>query len=100
MNITYISACMDSSGYAEAARNHIVALDEVGVNVNVIPISFEGYRSDLGRLGARVQDMIKKHHPGDIQIIHATPQNYIRLKDAGKYNIGYAAWETDKLPDG
>ena len=98
MNVTYISACLDSSGYAEAARNHIAALDSVGVNVNVVPISFEGYRSDLGRLGAKVQDLIKRHHPGDIQILHMTPQNYNRMRDLKKYNIGYAAWETDRLP--
>lgn len=100
MNVTYVSACMDSSGYAEAARNHIAALDTAGVKINVVPISFEGYRSDLGRLGAIVQGMIGKNPPGKIQIIHATPQNYPRLKDPAKYNIGYCAWETDLLPAG
>lgn len=100
MNITYVSACMDASGYAEAARNHIAALDTAGVKINVVPISFEGYRSDLGRLGAMVQGMIGKNPPGNIQIIHATPQNYPRLKNPAKYNIGYCAWETDLLPAG
>jgi len=100
MDITYVSACSDSSGYAEAARNHIAALDSAGVRINVVPISFEGYRSDLGRLGAKIQGMIGKNPKGKIQIIHATPQNYPRYRDPNMYSIGYCAWETDKLPLG
>lgn len=99
MNITYVSAALDQSGYAEAARNHIAALDSVGVNVNVVPISFERYRSNLGRLGAIVQGLAGKNPAGDIQILHLTPQNYLKYKDPNKYNIGYVAWETDRFPD-
>ncbi len=99
MNITYVSACMDSSGYAAAARNHIAALDHVGVTVNVKTVSFEGYRSDLGRLGTLVQSLINRNPEGKIRIIHLTPQNYANTIKSDKYNIGYAAWETDKLPN-
>jgi len=100
MDITYVSACADASGYGEAARNHIAALDSAGVKVNVKPISFEGYRSDLGKLGIAIQNMIGKHHGGKIQIIHATPENYIKFKSQIQYNICYCAWETDRLPFG
>jgi len=98
MNITYVSACLDSSGYAEAARNHIAALDHVGVTVNVKAVSFEGYRSDLGRIGTLVQSLIGRNPEGDIQVLHLTPQNYKNLVKEDKYNIGYCAWETDRLP--
>ena len=98
MNITYVSACMDASGYAEAARNHIAALDSAGVTINVVPISFEGYRSDLGKLGAIIQGMVGRNPGGKIQIIHATPENYPRVIKREMYNIGYVAWETDKIP--
>lgn len=97
MNVTYMSACLDSSGYAQAARNHIGALDSVGVKVNVVPVSFEGYRSDLGNLGTLVQSLVSRNPPGDIQILHLTPENYSKAPKA-KYTIGYSAWETDKLP--
>lgn len=98
MNVTYVSACLDSSGYAEAARNHIAALDHVGVTVNVKPVSFEGYRSDLGRLGVLVQSLMNRNPDGRIQILHLTPQNYSAFTQPNKYNIGYCAWETDHLP--
>lgn len=98
MNVTYISSCLDSSGYAAAARNHIAALDHVGVTVNVKPVSFEGYRSDLGKLGTLVQSLINRNPEGNIRILHLTPQNYPKLIKSDKYNIGYCAWETDLLP--
>jgi glycosyltransferase involved in cell wall biosynthesis len=90
---------MDASGYAEAARNHIAALDHVGVSVNVKPVSFEGYRSDLGRIGDLVQSLINRNAEGNIRILHVTPPNYPKTIDPNKYNIGYCAWETDRLPD-
>jgi glycosyltransferase involved in cell wall biosynthesis len=90
---------MDSSGYAEAARNHIAALDSVGVKVEVKPVSFEGYRSDLGKLGAIVQSKVKNNPKNKIQILHLTPQNYSKFIGSNNYNIGYCAWETSLLPE-
>jgi len=89
---------MDSSGYAEAARNHIAALHISGVKVHVKPVSFESYKADLGGLGALVHSLVNHTSKSKITILHATPQNYPRMKVANSYNIGYAAWETDKLP--
>lgn len=98
MEVTYISACFDSSGYAEAARNNIAALDAVGVEVHPTPISFEAYRADMGEIGSRIKGMMDR--PGDprIQIIHATPENYSKFIRPTKYNIGYTTWEASKLP--
>jgi len=98
MKVTYISACLDQSGYAEAARNNIAALDSVGVDVAVTPISFEAKRTDHGRLGNLIERLSKKDQNSDIRILHATPHHYPKLVQSGKYNIGYAAWETSLLP--
>lgn len=99
MKVSYISACLDASGYAEAARNHIAALAHAGVKVDVKPVSFEGFRSDLGKLGAFVTSMVNQHASNKVQILHLTPQNYRKYITENTYNIGYCAWETDKLPD-
>ncbi len=99
MRLSYISACLDASGYAEAARNHIAALDRVGVQVDVKPVSFEGYRSELGKLGAIVQSKIKPKAKNKIQILHLTPENYAKFISPDNYDIGYCAWETSQLPD-
>lgn len=98
--VAYIAACLDSSGYAEAARNHIAALHEAGVKVDVTPVTFEGYKSDLGKLGLLVQSLANKDSNARIQILHLTPENYKMMTRKDRYNIGYTVWETSKLPAG
>jgi len=98
MKATYISACLDSSGYAEAARNNIAALNKAGVDLAVQPVSFEGKKTDQGKLGNLIKRLAKKPTDNPIQILHLTPQHYPRLVHGHKYNIGYAAWETSLLP--
>ena len=98
MKIAYIAPYRDASGYALAARNNIGALHKVGVPLSVVPISFESKKTDTGKLG-KICDALQGSTDGcNIQIIHATPPNIPRLIDRSKYNIGYVAWETSKLP--
>lgn len=101
MKVSYVSACFDSSGYAEAARNNIGALDALGVEVNVVPVSFEPFSSvdAFGPLGNKVQSLINTSGSAGIQILHLTPDNYHKYVLENKYNIGYAAWETSRLPE-
>lgn len=98
IRVKYIGPVLDSSGYAEATRNHIAALHTVDINVDVQPISFENQKTDLGEVGELVKQLINPKSTAPIHILHATPENYPRLKTEGKYTIGYAAWETDRLP--
>jgi len=101
INLKYIGALADSSGYAAAGRDYCVALLESGkVNLTTFPISFEKDRTDLGEKWKRIAPTVNKQIPYDIQIIHATPENFTTLKDPTKYNIGYVAWETSRLPSG
>jgi glycosyltransferase involved in cell wall biosynthesis len=100
IRVNYISACLDSSGYAEAARNNIGALSDAGIVVDVNPVSFETFRSDLGVLGNRVNGMVRRDSNAKIQIIHTTPNIFHKFKRGDRYNIGYTTWETSKLPKG
>lgn len=100
MRVSYVSACMDASGYAEAARNNIGALSNAGVTVDVNPVSFESFRSDLGTLGRRINGMVTGTHPSPLQIIHTTPNIFHKFRRGDKYNIGYTTWETSRLPKG
>jgi len=99
MEITYIGACLDSSGYAEAARNNIAALNAVGVKQKVVPISFEAKKTNMGKLGDLIDSLIGDDRKTKIRILHATPPNYRNLVRKAHYNIGYAAWEASRLPD-
>ena len=98
MNISYVGPVFDSSGYAEACRNNIAALHKVGITLNVKPISFEANKTNMGELGTLCQSLIGKNPQGKIPIIHCTPENYTNFISKDMYNIGYAAWETSKLP--
>ncbi len=98
MEVTYVSACLDSSGYAEAARNNIAALHNAGVDVFVVPISFEGKKAGLGKMGRLIEKLMRKTLDTKIQILHVTPHIFPKLIRSDKYNIGYSAWETSILP--
>jgi glycosyltransferase involved in cell wall biosynthesis len=98
VKVNYISACLDSSGYAEAARNNIGALAEAGVDVHVNPVSFENFKSDLGMLGKKVQALVRRDSNAPIQIVHTTPNIFHKFYRGDKYNIAYTTWETTNLP--
>lgn len=96
--VTYITACADSSGYAESARNNIAALAAAGIDTEVLPVSFESFRSDLGKLGHQVKSMYTDKPTAPIRLIHTTPNLYHNWAQPNYYNIGYTAWETSRLP--
>lgn len=87
-----------NSGYAEAARNNIAALLKCGIEVDVLPVSFEQFKGDLGPLGDLVAEhrVVKSDAP--IRIIHTVPVNYQSLHHPNYYNIGYTVWEGDRIP--
>lgn len=98
MKLSYIGPVFDSSGYGNAARNNIAALHSVGTDIEVLPISFEADKTDLGKLGKLISSLVVTLPTNDLRILHCTPENYTRVLDKETYNIGYAAWETSKLP--
>jgi glycosyltransferase involved in cell wall biosynthesis len=99
MKVTYIGPIQDLSGYADACRNNILALTQVGVPVEIFPISFEQFRSDLGDIGRKLQGMCCSKPTADIRIIHTVPEVFEKFIDPKAYNIGYTVWETDRLPE-
>lgn len=99
MQVQYIGALFDASGYAGAARNYIFALDQAGIELKLIPVSFEKNHPDLGAKHSRLEQLVAKQINPTIQIIHLTPENFPRFINKYKYNIGYTTWETSKLPE-
>lgn len=100
VKVKYISACLDSSGYAQAARANIAALHQVGVDVSVQAVSFESFKSDLGKHGNLIKSLAAhENEPVDIQLVHMTPQYFPQSYRKDCYNIGYTTWETSRLPD-
>lgn len=98
MQVQYIGALFDASGYAEAARNYVHALDSVGIDVKIIPISFEKNHPKLGIQHSKLESFVTKSINPTVQIIHLTPENFPRFINKHKYTIGYTTWETSRLP--
>lgn len=98
MKVAYIGAFLDISGYSDAARNNICAISSVGVPVDAIPLSFENFKTDCGELGKKVKPLTTSNSNAKIQIIHTIPPVFSKFISLNKYNIGYTAWESSKLP--
>jgi len=92
--IRYTAPVFDSSGYAEASRNYILALSKLGVQVTVNPVSFEMQRPDLGETGEMIRSLVNKPIDYDVNLIHTTPEFYEEHYVPGKVNIFYTIWET------
>lgn len=95
--IKYIGPIFDGSGYAQACRGNILALNSLGVSLTIHPITFEKIRPDLGKDGEVLESLRNKDIDYNIVIIHTTPEFWKRYKESGKVNVGYTIWETSEL---
>lgn len=95
--VRYIGAFEDYSGYGEAIRNDIGALLSVGVDVGVKKLRFTPSICDFGEIG-RVCNELPDYPDAKIQIVHTTPNLFLKYCDPEKYNIGRVIWETNLLP--
>lgn len=98
--IKYVSPLFDGSGYGQASRGYVLALDKIGVPITAAPISFEQIRPDHGKYGETLKGIINRDVDYNVVIIHTTPEFWERHKEFDKTNVGYSVWETTKLhPD-
>lgn len=98
MNIKYIGALKDYSGYGEAARHDVAALVSAGVQVTTKVPKYTPEIADFGRLGEIIDPLFERPIDYDIIILHTTPNVYRQYMEEGKYHIARVFWETDKLP--
>lgn len=98
MNVSYVGPLKDYSGYGEANRHDIGALDAAGVNVIGKLVTYTRESSDFGSMGNLVHRVINRNDTYKIKVIHTTPDQFPRYVEKGVYNIGRLFWETDKIP--
>ncbi len=98
MNICYLAPCFDYSGYGEANRHFIMALDTAGVEVQVEPVTYCIDTADFGKIGQRCRELVENKLEYRIKVLHITPDQYKKHMEPGKYHIGHLFWETSKLP--
>lgn len=98
--IKYFGPMFDHSGYGQASRGYILALNELGIPLTLKPITFEKEVPDWGKEGKILGDLVNKDIDYNIVILHTTPEFWEEHKEPGKTNVGYVVWETSKLhPD-
>lgn len=98
MKLKYTGPAKDYSGYGEANRHDIAALNSVGVALTTqIPIYCPD-TSDYGPLGDLAVSFEGRDIGYQVKIVHTTPNVYAQFMEPGKYMIGRAFWETDRLP--
>ena len=100
MKIAYLGPLKDYSGYGEANRHIVAALDEAGVYVVPKLVNYTTDSADFGSLGARIEPLYARSKETDykIKILHTTPNVYAQHLEKGKYHIGHFFWETDRVP--
>lgn len=100
MNVSYLGPLKDYSGYGEASRHHVAALDAAGVNVQAELVTYSTDASDFGEIGKTVDRLLENKGHSRIRLLHTTPDQFKRHLVKGKYHVGFCYWETDKLPEG
>lgn len=98
MNVAYQGPLLDYSGYGEANRHFVAALEAAGVTVNGQLLSYSKERADYGTMGPLVKRVLENRDFYKIKILHTTPDEFERLHEPGKYEIAHFFWETDKIP--
>lgn len=99
MNVAYLGPLKDYSGYGEANRHFVCALDEAGITVIPQLVSYSREISDFGALGARIEPWFGRKDNYRIKILHTTPNVFTRHLEPGKYHIAHFFWETDRVPE-
>lgn len=95
----WVGALNDTSGYASASRSYIGALvNSNAIDLTLQSVSFEKDYTNHGTIQKTIKLLENRQIPFSIQVVHLTPENYINTRMKGVYNIGYTAWETDRIP--
>lgn len=98
IQVCYCGPARDYSGYGEANRHDIAALDSVGIELTAHVPKYVLELSDFGHLGELIDRVEDNKIDYNIKIIHSTPNVWGKFLEPGKYHIGRLIWETDKLP--
>ena len=87
----------DYTGYGEANRNAIMALDKAGVQVTTNKISYTSTEAEYGQSYRLAEKLEGKPMKYDIKILHVPSDGYLKFLEPTKYHIGHLFWETDGM---
>jgi len=93
----------DPSGYADEARQFILGLDSVGVQVRAVPLLWSSTQAglpkeELARLLRLTTTPLEGSEDPLISVFHTFPPFFRRIPGAA-YHIGRTMFETDRIPE-
>ena len=90
----YVGPLQDFSGYAEASRNYLDALDAAGANLVARSLNYDGANFKSSKRQQELLDL----DTANVNIIlqHTTPNETQRKE--GCFNVSIFCWETDRIP--
>ena len=92
--ILYVGPLRDFSGYAHAARDYVLALDGLGLDLVTRDVIYDGGQY---KRTTREDELANKDVQDiDIVIQHTTPNETEFKKDV--FNVNIFCWETDRIP--
>jgi ADP-heptose:LPS heptosyltransferase/2-polyprenyl-3-methyl-5-hydroxy-6-metoxy-1,4-benzoquinol methylase len=94
IRVNYYGYVFDSTGYGQAARGYIRALQAAGVQVSVV---------DIGAQPRQVPDplvasLLGRDPAADFHIFHGIPSQWAHLAYPLRNTIALTVWETDTMP--
>jgi glycosyltransferase involved in cell wall biosynthesis len=103
VGVRYVGYLAEGTGYGQAAREHLVALAATGVPTSARSILLgAGAPFDVSpdpRVFPEVARLADCAQPYDTVVAHTPPEVFPAVREAGRRNIGVAAWETEVIPD-
>ncbi|MCS7220812.1 MAG: glycosyltransferase [Anaerolineae bacterium] len=102
-SVIWHAPIFDPSGYADEARQFIIGLDSIGLQIKAIPINWSDKIAKLSiteecRLKRLINMPIISSRDKIISVFHIFPTYFRRIPDAA-YHIGRTMFETDRIPD-
>jgi 2-polyprenyl-3-methyl-5-hydroxy-6-metoxy-1,4-benzoquinol methylase len=95
LNLTYYGYVFDASGYGQAARGYIHALDRAGIKISVVDLAANRPRQVRDEL---VETRIGRGAKADVHLFHGIPPQWARFAAGVENAIGMTVWETDAMP--
>ncbi len=102
MSVRYLGFLAERSGYGEAARRHLLALADTGLDLHAESIGYpDGERTDVPPSSdfPRVRRLTRRPRPFETFLVHTPPGFYPDLLVPTARNVGIAAWETADTPE-
>ena len=103
-NVIWMGAALDPSGYGEATRNYLFALDKLGVNLKLInKVFWNGSTPEIDKdiavvLKKMIERSFSENGNKSVLAFNVTPENYF-IAPRIKIHLCITTFETDRVPD-